>query len=247
MTPGDRLRASGPIMADNASWKSPVEMPFRYRTGNSPSRLTEHRAHFGNMVDVKRILSAGSGVAIRSRSLGRLDIRSANSRLDLPLWPKSMPHNPLSAILQMFSRKTGDKPISFRFQRFPRHPVSIFPGKICQSVRYRSRLAKRQDRCIVLHRRIAPCRVLGQVLGQVLAGFNTRHNTPPFKSRHHTYFRIAQNNGMTDGTIVKVHRSGRGAKHPAFVSRHQSDQSVGGTGHHPPKRSLRLSAADIAT
>ena len=102
-----------------------------------------------------------------------------------------MPHNPLSAILQMFSRKTGDKPISFRFQRFPQHPASTFPGKLCQSVRYRSRLAKRQDRCIVLHRRIAPCQVLGQVLGQVLAGFNTRHNTPPFKSRHHTYSRIA--------------------------------------------------------
>ena len=187
MTLGDRLRASGPIMADNAFRKSPVEMPFRYRTGNSPSRLTEHRAHFGNMVDVKPILSAGSGVAIRSRSLGRLDIRSANPCLDLPLWPKSMPHNPLSAIFQMFSRKTGDKPISFHFQRFRQHPASTFPGKLCQSVRYRSRLAKRQDRCIVLHRRIAPC----QVLGQVLAGFNTHHNTPPFKSRHHTYFRIA--------------------------------------------------------
>ena len=238
MTPGDRLRASGPIMADNAFRKSPVEMPFRYRTGNSPSRLTEHRAHFGNMVR-QADLFCRIGCRNPVAQPGPLDIRSANPRLDLPLWPKSMPHNPLSAIFQMFSRKTGDKPISFRFQRFRQHPASTFPGKICQSVRYRSRLAKRQDRCIVLHRRIAPC--------HVLAGFNPRHNTPPFKSRHHTYSRIAQNNGMTDGTIVKVHRSGRGAKHPAFASRHQSDQSVGGTGHHPPKRSLRLSAADIAT
>jgi integrase len=45
-------------------------------------------------------------------------------------------------------------------------------------------LAKRQDRCIVLHRRIAPC--------EVLAGFDNRHNTPPFKSRHHPNSRIAR-------------------------------------------------------
>ena len=31
---------------------------------------------------------------------------------------------------------------------------------------------------------------------QVLAGFNTRHNTPPFKSRHHTYSRIARANAI---------------------------------------------------
>jgi len=31
--------------------------------------------------------------------------------------------------------------------------------------------------------RIAPC--------EVLAGFDTRHNTPPFKSRHHPNYRIA--------------------------------------------------------
>jgi hypothetical protein len=32
--------------------------------------------------------------------------------------------------------------------------------------------------------RIAPC--------EVLAGFDTRHDTPPFKSRHHPNSRIAQ-------------------------------------------------------
>ena len=93
MTLGDRLRASGPIMADNAFRKSPVEMPFRYRTGNSPSRLTEHRAHFGNMVDVKRIFSAGSGVAIRSRSLGRW-----TSGAPIPVWICRCSPNPCRTI-----------------------------------------------------------------------------------------------------------------------------------------------------
>lgn len=71
MTPGERFGASVPIMADSASWKSPVEMPFRYSTGNKASKLTERRAHFGSMFDVKRIFVDGSDVASRSRTLGR--------------------------------------------------------------------------------------------------------------------------------------------------------------------------------
>jgi len=41
--------------------------------------------------------------------------------------------------------------------------------------------------------RIAPC--------EVLAGFDTRHDTPPFKSRHHPNSRIAQSQdpGSLDG------------------------------------------------
>ena len=104
-----------------------------------------------------------------------------------------MPHNPLSAILQLFIGKTGDKRISFRFQRFRQHPVSTFPGELRQRVRYRFRLAKRQDRCIVLHRRIAPC--------EGLAGFNTRHNTPPFNSGHHPNFRISDASAHPFGVL----------------------------------------------
>jgi hypothetical protein len=33
MTEGDRFFASAPNSAASASWKSPVEMPRRYRTG----------------------------------------------------------------------------------------------------------------------------------------------------------------------------------------------------------------------
>jgi hypothetical protein len=62
-----------------------------------------------------------------------------------------MPHNPLTAILQLFMRKTGDERISFRFQRLRQHPAGAFPCKFGQRVRYRFRLAKGQHRCIFFH------------------------------------------------------------------------------------------------
>jgi hypothetical protein len=51
-----------------------------------------------------------------------LNIQSTNTGLDLPFRAKSMPYNPLAAILQLFICKTGDKCISFGFQRFRRAP-----------------------------------------------------------------------------------------------------------------------------
>ncbi|MFT5787191.1 MAG: phosphoglycerate-specific signal transduction histidine kinase, partial [Ascidiaceihabitans sp.] len=58
----------------------------------------------------------------------------------------------------------------------------------------------RQDLCIILHRRIAPC--------EVLAGFDTCHNTPPFKSRHHPNSVITHNGpGFpdTDAALIPFH------------------------------------------
>jgi hypothetical protein len=94
-----------------------------------------------------------------------------------------MPHNPLAAIVQPFISKTGNKRVGFGFQGFRKHAARALLRKLCQRISNRFRLAKRQDGCIVLHRRIAPC--------EVLAGFDTRHNTPPFKSRHHPNSGIA--------------------------------------------------------
>ncbi len=57
ITAGDRFGASSPSKAVSASWKSPVEMPRRYSTGNSASRLRVRRAHSGRIVELNRIRS----------------------------------------------------------------------------------------------------------------------------------------------------------------------------------------------
>ena len=68
-------------------------MPFRYSTGSKASKLTERRAHFGSMFDVKRIFLDGSGVASRSRTLGRW-----TSRAPMPVWICRSGPNPCRTI-----------------------------------------------------------------------------------------------------------------------------------------------------
>ena len=70
MTDGDRFGASLPSKAANASWKSPIDTPRRYRIGSRASRLGVRRAQRGRMADVKRIRSPVSP-APRSRNLTR--------------------------------------------------------------------------------------------------------------------------------------------------------------------------------
>jgi hypothetical protein len=67
-----------------------------------------------------------------------------------------MPHDPLTPVFQLLIGKTGHKRIGLSFQCFCQHPSCAFTRKLGQRVRYRFRLAKRQDCCIVIHRRIAP-------------------------------------------------------------------------------------------
>ena len=47
-----------------------------------------------------------------------------------------MPHNALAAILQLFIGKTGDKGISFRFQRFRQHSARTFAGELCKRIHH---------------------------------------------------------------------------------------------------------------
>ncbi len=75
ITDGDKFGASLPRSAPSASWKSPVEMPRRYRTGSSASRLFVRRAHFGRIAEVNTMRSPSAPVASlapRSRNLTRL-------------------------------------------------------------------------------------------------------------------------------------------------------------------------------
>jgi hypothetical protein len=81
ITLGDRFGASFPRIAASASWKSPVEMPRRYRTGSSASRLRERRAHFGRIAEVNRILWSADTSLARSRTFGRW-----TSSAPIPVW-----------------------------------------------------------------------------------------------------------------------------------------------------------------
>ncbi|MFT5787548.1 MAG: hypothetical protein ACI9KK_002915, partial [Ascidiaceihabitans sp.] len=67
-----------------------------------------------------------------------------------------------------------------------------------------------QDLCIILHRRIAPC--------EVLAGFDTCHNTPPFKSRHHP-------NSVITRRVVGVIRQMETAGELLFISEGEEEAS----------------------
>ena len=61
--------ASGPISADSASPKSPVEIPRRYRVGNTASSDFVRRANRGTSAEVNLI--GFPSVAPRSRAFGR--------------------------------------------------------------------------------------------------------------------------------------------------------------------------------
>ncbi|MGY3197240.1 hypothetical protein ACVIWU_006606 [Bradyrhizobium sp. USDA 4509] len=69
-----------PSKAVSASWKSPVEMPRRYSTGNSASRLLVRRAHNGRIAELNRIRSPSLD-APRSRTFAR-----ATSTGPMPVW-----------------------------------------------------------------------------------------------------------------------------------------------------------------
>src|SRR5271169_2603960 len=68
MVDADRPGASLPTRAANASAKSPVEMPFRWRTGISTSRLFDRRAYGGRIAGEYRMRSPSA--ASRSRTRG---------------------------------------------------------------------------------------------------------------------------------------------------------------------------------
>ena len=67
---GDRFGASLPRRAERVSWKSPVEIPRRYKIGRRASRLLVRRAHLGRIDEVNRIFSAALTLP-RSRTLAR--------------------------------------------------------------------------------------------------------------------------------------------------------------------------------
>ena len=80
MTAGDRLGASLPSRTLSASWKSPAEIPRRYRIGSKASKLVVRRAQRGSSAELNRIRSA-AGPGSRSRTLTRW-----TSTGPIPVW-----------------------------------------------------------------------------------------------------------------------------------------------------------------
>ena len=70
--------------------------------------------------------------------------------------------------------EAGDEARSFGPERLGQHLARALEGDLGQRIEHRSRLAKRGDRGIVLHD--------VSLLREVLAGFDTRHDTPPSQS-----------------------------------------------------------------
>ena len=82
-----------------------------------------------------------------------------------------MPNDALSTVPQPFLGELADKGLDLGFERGGEHPARTFPGDLGQRVLDRSRLTKLDDAGILLHG--------VSLLLEVLAGFDTRHDTSP--------------------------------------------------------------------
>ena len=82
-----------------------------------------------------------------------------------------MPHNPLPTIRQDVFGMLRDKGVGFGAERGGQHPARPVPGDLGQRIVNSFRLTQGDDVGIVLHG--------VSFLLEVLAGFDTRHDTPP--------------------------------------------------------------------
>ena len=91
--------------------------------------------------------------------------------LDRPLRPGAVADNALPPVGQVLLVKLRNEARRLGLQRHHQHLARTLEGDLGQRVAYRSRLVKRGDRGIVLHG--------VSLLREILAGFDTRHDTPP--------------------------------------------------------------------
>jgi hypothetical protein len=82
-----------------------------------------------------------------------------------------MPHDPLAAVRQGLFGMLRDEGIGLGPQRRRQHAARALTRDLGQRILHGSGLVKRGDRGIVVHG--------VSLLREVLAGFSTRHDTPP--------------------------------------------------------------------
>jgi hypothetical protein len=99
------------------------------------------------------------------------DLEGADPGLDRALGTVSVPNDALSTVRQPFLGELADKGLDLGFERGGEHPARTFPGDLGQRVLDRSRPTKLDDAGILLHG--------VSLLLEVLAGFDTRHDTSP--------------------------------------------------------------------
>ncbi|SEF42638.1 hypothetical protein SAMN05421751_101203 [Jhaorihella thermophila] len=179
IAPGDRLGASLAGLRP----APPESPPSRCRADRA--RAAGHRGSssaapiFGRMAEVKRIFFPTGTSAARSRTFGHravAHLRAANGEradpgLDAALRPMAVPHNTLEAVRQDLFGMARNESVGLDPQRSRQLPSRPVPGNLGQRVILKFRLTQGDDVCIVLYG--------VSFLLEVLAGFSTRHDTPP--------------------------------------------------------------------
>jgi hypothetical protein len=99
------------------------------------------------------------------------DLEGADPGLDLALGTVSVPNDALPAVRQSLLGELADEGLYLGFERAREHPARTFPGDLGERVLDRSQLTELDDAGIFLHG--------VSLLLEVLAGFDTRHDTPP--------------------------------------------------------------------
>src|SRR6056297_702333 len=103
--------------------------------------------------------------------LRALDVERPDPGLDAALRPVTMSHNALAAIRQEVFCILCNEGVGLCPQRGSQHAARPIPGNLGQRIIDSFRLTKGDDVCSLLHG--------VSFLLEVLAGFSTRHDTPP--------------------------------------------------------------------
>ncbi len=181
MTAGDRFGASRPSRAASASWKSPVEMPRRYRTGSSASRLRVRRAHFGRM----RRGEPDPVLRPARTAIPDTDPRDrhrADAGLDRPLRPVTVPHQPGPSILQPQVLHRAQERVRLHLDSLGEQVASAATQHLGQGIVEVFGMTKSDDVGRCLHGVSLSLRGSGRL--------DTRLDTPPSTHRRHPISRI---------------------------------------------------------
>ena len=184
MTEGDRFGASLPSSTESVSWRSPVEMPRRYSFGSRASRLRVRRTQRGRIAGVNRMWSLALGSPVIP-DLGSRHRDGAGSGLHLALGAIPVPNHVLRAIGKLQIRPRGEKGLGLQLHGLRDELWDAGPQHVRQGIIDGFGLTKLHDNAILIPWRIA-------LSGEVLAGLDTRLDTPSFSSGRHPNPSIAR-------------------------------------------------------
>src|SRR3954469_25355479 len=181
MTEGDRLGASWPSRTPSASWKSPAEMPRRYRIGSRASKLVVRRAQRGSSAEPDALgCRVGSPVA----DLEPLDLDWPDPGLDHAFRPMTMPDQAVPAVGQLQVLLRRQESFHLGLNGLFEQPARSRPQKRGQRIVDRVGLAKVDNAAILVHGVSLPRGGSGRFVAYL--------DTPPSSPRHHPVSAIAR-------------------------------------------------------